>query len=281
MCRSSKSIFCIMAVLTFSMVSCSPELFDRMKRQDGPVEIDGKNREWGSGLRYYDKTSALFYELRNDDTCLYIALSSNNANCVQRVLMSGFRLSFDTVKKGDYPFIVKAGSQQRPPQDRERGAPQGQHQRTPGSDPTPPPQVFGNPELLGFRHCNGIILALLPSREPSFFAECSIPLSAIYSHSNLQAADTARPIYVKITLPEFESRQAVPQGPPDRQGPGGEPPREGLQPSTNRTNSNTEVRPSQFNDDSNEMMNKLGPPQGGTQQLSETSVLKALKPVLK
>ncbi len=87
------------------LTGCSSKVYQSMKKVDTPISIDGNREEWGLPLRYYDKDSKLFFELRNDTENLYFAFSANDPESIMRISTAGINLSIDTTDgKNNPPF---------------------------------------------------------------------------------------------------------------------------------------------------------------------------------
>lgn len=73
-----------------------------LKWQQSPLKIDGDENDWipaGKPLRFYDSTSQLSYELRNDSENLYFVLKSDNSFLQHQITRAGMKLKFNIKDK--------------------------------------------------------------------------------------------------------------------------------------------------------------------------------------
>ena len=90
------------ALLTFSLLfstvimltGCEiPELKSRWR--DREIIIDGKESEWGNFIQYYHEKSKTVICMFNDETYLYIKVSTPNRMMQQQLTIQGFTIWFD------------------------------------------------------------------------------------------------------------------------------------------------------------------------------------------
>jgi hypothetical protein len=196
--------------------ACAPKTYNSMIWQPTPVAIDGKANEWGTPLRYYDKNSKLFYEIKNDRENIYIAFSANENDIIMRAKQRGVKIAIDTLYgKDDYPasitFPVRKGHPMgmKPDMKGNQGMPQrpdsafrakGMPNR-PGMTPSIKLTGWGGKEVDTIQ-ANGNkygIEAEMLNDPKAFFFELKIPFSSLYKRV-LAASDTTKAIFFEVTL---------------------------------------------------------------------------------
>ena len=86
-------------ISTLLFATCSPKLAPVGHYQDTPVNADGNPADWTLPLRFSNSRYTLQYNVTNDDTSLYVCVSSADEATQFRILRSGMTLYFDP--KGD------------------------------------------------------------------------------------------------------------------------------------------------------------------------------------
>lgn len=194
--------------------------------QGAPLTIDGKADEWGNPLRYYDKNSKLFYEIKNDRKNIYIAFKANENDIIMRAKQRGIKIAMDTAKgKDDYPTSITFPFRKRPIMPMGKPDMDGKnrgkqwpdslaHQKhiPQRSDSTFSPKdifIASSIKLIGFSGKDTDIIpakentygieAAMPNDPKTFFFELKIPFAEIYKR-DITASDTTKAIYFEITL---------------------------------------------------------------------------------
>jgi hypothetical protein len=196
--------------------------------QPSPVAIDGKADGWGSPLRYYDKNSKLFYEIKNDRENIYIAFSANENDIIMRAKQRGVKIAIDTLYgKDDYPAAITFPvhkshpmgmrpdmmDKQDMPQQPDSGF---QQKEMPQADsPFPPKERPNRPSMMPSIKLTGWsgkeadtitakgnrygIEAEMLNDPKSFFIELKIPFSNLHKRA-ITASDTTKAIFFEVTL---------------------------------------------------------------------------------
>ena len=221
--------FLVFIPLVILLVACAPKTYNSMIWQPTPVAIDGKASEWGTPLRYYDKNSKLFYEIKNDRENIYIAFSANENDIIMRAKQRGVKIAIDTLYgKDDYPAAITFPIHKRPPMGMKpdmmgkQDMPQRPDSTSRPKDmPQRPDSAFrpkGMPNRPGMvpsikltgwsgkeadtipargnRYC---IEAEMLNDPKLFFFELKIPFLSLYKRA-ITASDTAKAIFFEITL---------------------------------------------------------------------------------
>jgi hypothetical protein len=95
-----------------------------------PLSIDGKLSDWGDSLKYFDEHTQFSFDIRNNQTTLYLAIKSNNKQNLSRILSRGvsFSVNAEGKKKNGptiiFPVIDRLGTTNKSAT--EKGAPQDQ-----------------------------------------------------------------------------------------------------------------------------------------------------------
>lgn len=71
--------------------------------QTSPINIDGKMTEWGINPKYFNSESGILYEVRNDESQIYIIIKCNEPSTVKQMQIAGFSLKLTT--KTNPPLI--------------------------------------------------------------------------------------------------------------------------------------------------------------------------------
>ena len=80
--------------LTIMLIGCEiPELKSRWR--DREIVVDGKESEWGNYIQYYHEKSKTIICMFNDETYLYIKVSTPNRMMQQQLTVQGFTIWFD------------------------------------------------------------------------------------------------------------------------------------------------------------------------------------------
>ncbi|RKD91897.1 hypothetical protein [Mangrovibacterium diazotrophicum] len=223
--------------LALLLSSCSGKTYQALIWKEKPVAIDGHQDDWNEFLRYYDKSSKLFYELDNDDQNLYFAVSTRDESSQQKIMQKGLTLGIDLKAGKDFPIQVTfpyAEVRQKGDQQNESGSTkekpdfkvdQGSDQASSkpsgekGSDSKGPGRPGGKPganqkiyvkgflpqvadSVLDVHNPYGIAFSM-ELKDSTLFVEGRIPLSAFYKDA-ITAADTLKPVNFQILLSALE-----------------------------------------------------------------------------
>lgn len=220
----------ILIAIPFAILlgACAPKTYNSMIWQAQPPHIDGKADEWGNPLRYYDKNSKLFYEIKNDRENLYIAFKANEEDIIMRAKQRGIKIAIDTANgKDDYPISItfpfhkrpmdghgnmRPDSLRRPNNIAENGT--GNMQQHPDSTSRPkgmPPMMKMTSSLkltgLGSQEADTVpakgnqygIEAALLNDPKAFFCELKIPFASLYKRA-MAVTDTTKALFFEVTL---------------------------------------------------------------------------------
>ncbi|MDR3705209.1 MAG: hypothetical protein P4L28_04790 [Paludibacteraceae bacterium] len=196
--------------------ACAPKTYNSMIWQPTPVAIDGKADGWGTPLRYYDKNSKLFYEIKNDRENIYIAFSANENDIIMRAKQRGVKIAIDTLYgKDDYPaaitFPVHKGRPMgmRPDMMSKQDMPQQPDSSFHPKEMNNRPRMTPSIKLTGWggKEADTIsakgnqygIEAEMLNDPKSFFFELKIPFSSLYKRT-IVASDTTKAIFFEVTL---------------------------------------------------------------------------------
>jgi uncharacterized membrane protein YgcG len=226
----TKIIWVVLNLTVF--IACSPKIYEHMGFLSRLIVVDGKQDEWDNPLRYYDKQSKLTYEVRNDNSNIYIAFKANEMETVMRIIRNGICLSIDTAYgKDDYPISITfpvaqndfpAGNKpddfKNRPKDsmgmRPPPMPDSMRMRKPASAKIKLVGFSNNGDELvkSFQNRYGIEAAIESGQE-SIFLEIKIPFSALYKR-NLTPKDTANALFFEVNLPAMSAgdKKMMPPG---------------------------------------------------------------------
>ena len=100
---SNCKLFCTLlpALLLSSFVDAQklPNLQKSGLRAPANIKIDGKVADWGNGLQAYNHAIQASYALANDDNKLYLIVSSNHKEVINKMINGGVSLIVNKVRK--------------------------------------------------------------------------------------------------------------------------------------------------------------------------------------
>jgi len=239
--------------LALLLSACSGKTYQALIWKEKPVSIDGHRDDWNEYLRYFDKSSKMFYELDNDNQNLYFAISTRDQSSQQKIMQKGLTLGIDFAASKNYPIqvIFPYAEQQmgHPAKDSLARAQQpnlsapGNRSQTPSkpfpgqSDPSgqsgPQPLRMAEPQrifikgfmpevtdsILDVRNPYGISVSMQLA-DSTLFVEGQIPLKTFYK-DEITAADTLNPVSFQILLSALDKPEQAssensdrPAGPP-------------------------------------------------------------------
>ncbi len=178
-----------------------------------PVTIDGKMTEWGINPRYFNSESGVLYEVKNDESQLYIIIKSNEPTTIKQMLIAGFSLRL-TIKTNP-PLICTM-----------RHAGKNRNQLRVSN----PSALADKSEMMtkliadtmttdGFRYADKIIIAGTADSSKIGFSrsrpnpetiviEYRIPLKELYGNNTNLSQSIQFPFNLKVTLNEFLNGQS-------------------------------------------------------------------------
>ncbi|GAB3937136.1 hypothetical protein [Mucilaginibacter myungsuensis] len=61
-------------------------------RAPSDYKVDGKTTEWNDQLLAYNKATAIFYTIANNDSCLYLAIKATDVDIINKIIKGGLTL---------------------------------------------------------------------------------------------------------------------------------------------------------------------------------------------
>lgn len=110
-------------LVVFAFAACSPKLAPEGHYQDSPVTADGVPSEWKMPLRFTNTAYTMQYNVTNDDSNIYVAVSSLDDITQLRILRAGMTIYFDPKGKKNKDISLHFPIQKAPDPDsyRSRG----------------------------------------------------------------------------------------------------------------------------------------------------------------
>lgn len=98
-------ILSLTVVLAVLIAGCNdPEIDSRWR--DREITVDGDDSEWGNYIQHYDEETRIVFCMFNDDSDLYIKLSSPNRTIQSQIIGLGLTVWFDPEGGNDKKFGI-------------------------------------------------------------------------------------------------------------------------------------------------------------------------------
>ena len=70
------------------------------------VKVDGKATEWNNQLQAYNKSTAVFYTMANNNDNLYLAVQATDKTIIDKILVGGITLTISSNDKKAIPVSI-------------------------------------------------------------------------------------------------------------------------------------------------------------------------------
>lgn len=100
-----KNIF-IAVLFTVLISGCSKALIGTTKWSSAKIIVDGKPDDWELPLKYYDRESAVSYDVANDNQNIYIIIRATENASQVKIVREGMRLAIDVAGLNNFPVEI-------------------------------------------------------------------------------------------------------------------------------------------------------------------------------